>query len=388
MPGDRPSILFYVLHLLGVGHIHRAKRLIEGFVKQDLEVDVIYGGVPVDLDLNTRTITHLPPIRARDASYKVYLDETGDELSQAYLERRKQSLLAAYQELSPDLILMEAWPFGRRMVRDELEALLAAARQRKNPPLIVTSVRDILQEKRKAGRAEETRDIVSGQIDHVLVHSDPNIARLDDTFPLADAFADKISYTGYVIDQPGKKPATEQFDVIVSVGGGGFGYDLAKTAAQLAASGYRSDWSWCIAHGPHMKTGDVQELRKLAPPNVTVVKRLDGLAQHLGRARLSISQCGYNTAMDALAARMQGECALVFVPYDISGQTEQPRRSELLARAGIAQNLPQSRLSVESLQLASEVALAMKLSKLQIDFDGVARSAKLVKSWIEGHRTS
>jgi len=41
---DPPRLLFYFLHLLGVGHVYRAKRLIEGFSRHDIAVDIVYGG--------------------------------------------------------------------------------------------------------------------------------------------------------------------------------------------------------------------------------------------------------------------------------------------------------------------------------------------------------
>ena len=133
------------------------------------------------------------------------------------------------------MILFEAFPFGRRMVRHEIAALLQAAAERKNPPLIVSSVRDILQERKKHGRNEETRDLITTQFDHVLVHSDPNLIRLGATFPFASEIETKTSYTGFVVPPVrAVEGAIERYDIIVSAGGGAFGGDLLKTAMEVA----------------------------------------------------------------------------------------------------------------------------------------------------------
>ena len=57
-------------------------------------------------------------------------------------------------------------------------------RRQRGPPLIVSSVRDILQENRKAGRERKRRSrLINDIFDLVLVHGDPGFARLEETFP-------------------------------------------------------------------------------------------------------------------------------------------------------------------------------------------------------------
>ena len=137
--------------------------------------DVIYGGVDIGETFQADSVRYLPPIQAESADYKTYLDDQGKPLEVPFLERRQDSLLDRFSKLSPDLILVEAFPFGRRMVRNELDALLTVAKERVAPPLIVSSVRDILQEGRKPGRNEETVERIDRFFDHVLVHSDPGV---------------------------------------------------------------------------------------------------------------------------------------------------------------------------------------------------------------------
>ncbi|MEM9732082.1 MAG: glycosyltransferase [Pseudomonadota bacterium] len=373
-------VLFYVLHLLGVGHVYRAKRLMEGMVAAGLKVDVIYGGEKIEgLTLPAQTITYLPPIRAADPSFTHYLDGEGNTLGEAWMKRRQSALMAAFDHLSPDIIITEAYPFGRRLVRHEISALLQAAKARPKPPLIAASIRDIL-EPRKAGRAEETVSVLDEFYDHILVHSDPALMDLAATYPLAQRVTEKTSYTGFVVPPAAdSQTAPTETDIIVTVGGGAFGGPLARVA--LEAASLRRDLSWTLATGPNMHADDRAFLRKARPGNLTLVERLEGLTHHLAKARLSISQCGYNTAMDVLSAHQHG-CRAVFVPYDIEGQKEQVQRAALLEKAGYAINLPQSRLTPEALLQAMDRALALPPVDHRIDFDGVGNTTSLITSWL------
>lgn len=382
----RPRILFYFLHLLGVGHVYRAKRLIEGFANQGLDVDVIYGGLPIGETFSANSVFYLPPIQAENAEYKNYLDENGDPLTDAYMQERKVKLLEHVASLSPDLVLFEAFPFGRRIVRNEIFALLENVKSRQYPPLIVTSVRDILQPRAKPGRNEETRDIIQSQFDRVLVHSDPNVIKLDETYPLTSAIEDKISYTGFVVPPAKVANDVQSFDIIVSAGGGGFGFELMKRALAVSQLEAWKNFSWCLAVGPHVDVADRATLERSAGENVSIVTRLEGLAAHLAKSKLSISQCGYNTAMDVLAVNGVSDCRAVFVPYDTQGQLEQIKRAQLLERAGFAISVPQSSLTVEALSDAMESALALPSVEHSVDFSGVETTARLVASWLADRR--
>ena len=72
-------------------------------------------------------------------------------------------------------------------MRFELLPLLEAIAAMKPRPALVTSVRDILQERTKPGRDAETVEILNRHFDLVMVHGDPVFAKLADTFPLASS---------------------------------------------------------------------------------------------------------------------------------------------------------------------------------------------------------
>jgi len=385
MVNHKPRLLFYFLHLLGVGHVYRAKRLIEAFAAEGLAVHVVYGGVPIEgISFAAESVHYLPPVRAADATYKKMLDDNYQELSFDYMESRKTALLNAFAGLELDAILTEAFPFGRRVVRHEVDALFRSARQRTKPPLIISSIRDILQERKKPGRREEMRGWVLDRYDHVLVHADPHVIRLNETYSLASEIEHKLTYTGFVVPPVAANDngsQYNQYDVVVSSGGGEFGGELMDTALQLANSDERRNW--CLATGPNLNPAAAAHLRDKAASNVMIVEHLDNLAEHMKYAEISISQCGYNTAMDALAAHEASDCRAVFVPHDTTGQTEQLRRAELLQGAGYAVCLPQSQMTVERLRDAVRRAGSLPKASRVIDFNGAANSASLLRQWIE-----
>lgn len=198
-PRSAPHVFFYVQHLLGIGHLTRASRIAEALADDGFDVTVVTGGTPVD-GFPAARLKHvqLPVLASGDESFSGLTDGEGKPATEAYKDARRDLLLEAYDRIRPDVVILEAFPFGRRQVRFELIPLLARIEESHPRPLVATSLRDILQERTKPGRDEETVALVEAHVDAVLVHGDPAFARLDETFPLAARIADRIHYTGIV----------------------------------------------------------------------------------------------------------------------------------------------------------------------------------------------
>ena len=154
-----------------------------------------------------------------------------------------------------------------------------------------------------------------------------------------------------------------------------------STAMDVAQQ--RPDLKWCMSTGPNLPSCEFEQLRRSCPPHVNLVRYLPNIIQHMKQARLSISQCGYNTAMDALAAQGASDCRAIFVPYDTEGQSEQLRRAELLDEAGYAVCLPQSVLTPEALLEAMDRAIKLPAVNHAIDFAGVENTALQLLALLE-----
>lgn len=365
-----PRVLFYVQHLLGIGHLARASRIADALVACGFRVAIVSGGGAVsgfpgkDVEL-----IELPPIRSRDNTFSALVDEAGRPVDERFTDERVARLLAVFRDVAPDVLMIEAFPFGRRQMRFELIPLLEAASASSPRPLIVSSIRDILQENRKPGRAQETMEAIERYFDLVLAHGDPNFITLDRSFPLAHAIAGRIAYTGLVAPPPAATRA-EHFDVVVSCGGGAAAGRLFEAAFEAAQSLETVLPQWCVITGPNVEA----EVAAKVPPNVRLERFRSDFAGLLASAKLSISQAGYNTVCDILRA----SCPAVLVPFAGNGETEQTMRANGLASRGLAQVVPEAELSGCRLVAAGNAALAAPPPSHHLDLDGASKTASLL----------
>jgi predicted glycosyltransferase len=365
-----PRVLFYVQHLLGIGHLVRASRIARAMAADGFEVTIVSGGVPVEgFPGEGIESIGLPPIKAADEHFRALLDAQGAPVGEAVWERRRTLLVDLLTERRPDIVMVEAFPFGRRQMRRELLPFLEAARASRPQPLIVSSVRDILQENKKPGRAEETVETLRRFFDRALVHGDARFKRLEDTFPLANQISDMIAYTGLVAGPP-PAPATERFAVVVSAGGGAAGGRLVGAALSAAARLAGSDAPWCIITGPNFAyEGQV-------PPHVRLEKFRVDFPSLLAGARLSVSQAGYNTVCDILRAGPRS----ILVPFAAGGETEQTLRAQRLAALNIATVISEAKLDGDHLATAVSAALNMGPPQaFPLDLDGARRTAEILR---------
>jgi predicted glycosyltransferase len=284
----------------------------------------------------------LPPIRAT-AGFAGLEDAAGKPVGENLKAQRRDSLLDALDKSGPHAVIIEAFPFGRRQMRFELLPLLEAAHRMRPRPLIASSIRDILQESRKPERVRECADLVKAYFDLVLVHGDPDFAKLDETFPLAHEFAERIEYTGMVAG-PLPKAAAERFDIVASAGGGAAGANLIRCVVE-AAGRLPGDLRWCLLTGPNLPPGNLQALQDAAPSNLHIASFRKDFSNLLGGARLSISQAGYNTICDLL----QAGCRCLLVPFSAMGEREQSIRARRLEDRGLASVLTEERLNATTL---------------------------------------
>lgn len=368
------SVLFYVQHLLGVGHLARASRIARALLADGHRVLMVTGGAPVPGFPGEGIPTlALPAVAVSDGRFAGLMDDTGAPASETYLANRRDRLLAAFRDLAPDVVVTEAFPFGRRQMRFELLPLIAAIEASRPRPRLVCSLRDILQRAAKPGRAAETAALVAAHYDRVLVHGDPGFARLEDSFPEAAAIADRVSYTGLVCAPP-PEPSADRFDVIVSAGGGAVGGRLSQAAVAAAAT--MPDLPrWLVIAGPNLPQPTFDALAAAARPGVQVERFRRDFPALLAAARVSASQAGYNTVGDILQAGVRS----VLVPYAEAGETEQEDRARRLAALGRAQVVAEAGLTPERLAAALRAALdGPPPAALPLDTGGAARSAALI----------
>ena len=372
---EAPRALIHVHHLLGVGHLRRALALARGLAAAGAEVTLASGGMKVpNLPTAGLDFVQLPPARAKDATFKELLDETGAEVDEAWRMRRRQALLALFAARRPHLVVTELYPFGRRLLRFELEPLLSEVRARAARPIMACSLRDIIHPPAPT-RIQGIVELVRGSFDLVLVHADPALIDLDLSFPAVPRIADRLHYTGYLLELPVPPAgvADREPEVIVSSGGGAVGEPLLRTAlAARALSRYR-DRPWRLLAGHNLPEEKFQALRRQAGPGVAVERAREDFVALLPGALCSVSQAGYNTAIEVLSAGVPA----VFVPFSDAGEMEQTLRCHALAERALCRWLPPQNLAPAALAAAIDAAKP-RPEGFSVDMRGAEASATLL----------
>lgn len=380
------KLMIVVTHLLGTGHLSRALALADAFAGRGWSVDIVSGGRPAPhLGSGGATLHQLPPLASDGADFATLLAADGRPADAETFAARRAMLTGLLDDLRPDILVTELFPFGRRALAAEFDALLEHARGLPAPPLTLASVRDILAPPSKPARVAETERRLLGFYDGVLVHSDPAVVPLEDSWPLTPAMRPLLRYTGFVVPPPAAAGAgTEgQGEILVTAGGGPVGRPVFEAAALCAASAALPQrWRLLVAKGD---AALADRLRAMAPPDRLLVEpvRPDFRAL-LGRAAASVGRCGYNTALDCMTVGVPS----VFCPFEDGKEVEQTIRAAILARRpGIAM-LREADLTPDSLAGALLSVLGVRIPPLDpASLAGAARSVDIVEAMLAEKRS-
>ena len=370
------GLFIHVQHLLGIGHQQRLDAIAAACAARGLSVTMATGDRSVDPGAVAYAVAGLPDLRAADASFSGLVDMQGAAVDDAFWQRRQERLLEAYRAADPAVLLIEGFPFARRQFRRELIPLLREARGR--GAVVLSSIRDILQPKTRADRIAETLDWTAAYFDGVLVHGDPALADLSLSFTRAEEISIPVLYTGYV-SPDAEAPAVRDrsSDILVSAGGGAVGAALYRAALGAAREAGADRYRWRLRIGRNARL-DLPPRAEL-PDHVSLEEALPDFRAELARAALSISQAGYNTAVDLMVTRTPA----ILVPFADAGQREQALRADRMAVLFGAEVLNAENLtpelvwnSVQSMKRPGDGRTAGP----RIDLKGAARTAGIVEA--------
>ena len=376
-------VLFHVQHLLGIGHLQRALAITQALAGRGADVTLVSGGSPIPaLAAAPARLVQLPPIRARDESFAL-VDAGGRDVDDALRAARRDLVLSAFAEARPDAVIVEGYPFARRAFRFELDPLVGAARAARPRLPLLCSIRDILVARDDPARDRAIVARIREDFDAVLVHADRAFVPLEASFPRAAEIADRLVYTGYVtMAAPGDGEAPErdgQGEVLVSAGGGAVGYRLLTAALAARRSGLLADRPWRLITGMNLGEAEFGALAQTAPTGVLIERHRADFRRLLRRCAVSVSQAGYNTVLDVLAARVPA----VLVPFATARETEQSLRAERLAARGVVEQIPAADLTPTALAAAVSRVMARPRAPFLFDTNGAARAAEIVLGMVE-----
>jgi predicted glycosyltransferase len=167
--------------------------------------------------------------------------------------------------------------------------------------------------------------------DALLIHADPALLRLEETFSRMGDISIPVFYTGFIAQQSdpakGKNLRKElaildgQKFIVASAGGGRSGYKLLTCVLDACKLlGHHLPVRLEAFTGPFMEDEEFKLLSGRSSASFSIRRYTKRFLDYLHAADLSVSLAGYNTCMNLLVTRVP---ALVY-PY--SRQREQPMR--------------------------------------------------------------
>ena len=383
---SRAAVLFYCQHSLGMGHLVRSLALADALSTAFRVVFLNGGPLPAGMrPPGGVELVALPPL-GLDADGRLVSRDRRYSVERAR-ERRREIVLEQFRSVRPEAVVIELFPFGRKKFKTELLPLLDEAKnQAPAAPLILCSLRDILVGRPDQPDHDERAVVLANRyFDAVLVHADPALARLDESFHPSTPLRIPIHYTGFVAadrERDSTAPPARARRIIVSAGGGLVGAPLLRAAIEAHAHLWRLErLEMQIIAGPFVPDHEWQALRALARgrPGLRLRRYVPDLLAELRAASGSVSQCGYNTALDILRS---GVPALV-VPYADGPEDEQTTRARRLEQLGAVRVLEAGRLSAESMAAEIRALLHFSPRPVALDMDGTRHTVEIVTGLLE-----
>jgi len=384
------NVVFYCQHVLGVGHFFRSLELARAFRRHRLVL--VTGGPRVDVTMPEHVTEYrLPPLEMDAEFTSLFPTEGGHSLAEVQEERRNL-LFALFVRSAVDLFVVELYPFGRRRFGFELLPVLEGIRRGDLAPTrVVCSLRDILVEKKDRERYEgRVLDLLNRYFDALLIHADPTVVSLDETFRRRAEIGIPLAYTGFVAPRSpeGSRERLRQrlglgsADrlVVASTGGGRVGAPLLHAVLDAYALIARPrHLALYLFTGPYMAESDAASLeaRGKSLPGAQVERFTGEFVSFLAAADLSISMAGYNTCMNLLVAEVP---ALV---WPFAQNREQRLRAERLAALGALRVLNDEDLEPDRLAVLMEETMASprRGCRAVVNLDGAAGTVRWLEAW-------
>jgi predicted glycosyltransferase len=373
----KPVALLYCQHSLGLGHFVRSLALAEAVAEHfDL---IFFNGGPVpqgfELPANIR-FEHLPPLRLQEDGTIL-----GDGDTSALLELRRDRMLDVAGEVRPAVLIVELYPFGRKKFAVEIDPLIASVRARGGQ--IVCSVRDVLVNARVDQARHDDRAVatLNTKFDCVLVHTDPSLFALSESFRPSVPLKTEVVHTGYITRNTRQEPRVNiDGFTLVAAGGGAVGHPLYHAAIEAQPRLWAErGWTMTLVAGPLYSEEDWRDLRAQAEgrEGLTLVRSVPSMAPLLAQAGRFVGQCGYNSALEVCQAGLPA----LFVPFARGQESEQMMRAEKLKSMGLADILLESGISGAALA-EHLLALTPPRQAAQLDLSGAQTSARLLKEMV------
>ena len=383
------KIIFYCQHVLGMGHFFRSVEISKAMSEH--QVILVTGGKAPDVEIppHIRQI-RLPDLMMDPDFSGLYTTEKNMSVEKVK-DERKRILFELLESEKPEIFIVELYPFGRKAFAFELDPVLENIRAKQgNRCRSVCSLRDILVEKKDPEKHEKrVIKLLNDCFDALLVHADPTVFSLHETFSRVNDIKIPLVYTGFVTSKPPDdacrrvrrrlKIGQNKKMVIASAGGGKVGFILLKAVLE-AAFMIKNDipLHLKVFSGPFMNQNEYSILKEFQNEDFSINRFTPDFLSYLAAADLSVSMAGYNTCMNILAANTPA------IVWPFSQNREQRIRAEGFAKKASFTVLCDKDLITENLAMIMRKRLLHKETpNAMVNLEGSLFTAKWLKNWIK-----
>ena len=382
------KIIYYCQHIWGVGHIFRSLEICKALAEH--EIVMVVGGPEFDAQCPPNVRVYRLPGLMTDRHYSELFPTDKTKTLEDVKSERQALLFQLFEKESPDAFVVELYPFGRKAFRFELDPVLEGIRNGVlNRSIVACSIRDILVEKRDP-EAYEKRvvDTLNRWYDLVMIHADPKLVELDQTFSRMGDISIPAVYTGFISPKPPSGVRSrirsalgigeDDIFIVASAGGGQVGIVLLEPLLNCFPQLNTGRPAFLhVFTGPYMPDDEFDKLKKKANRFINVERFTSNFLSLMVSADLSVSMGGYNTSMNLLATQVP---SLIW-PYP--GDREQGIRARQLAAIGAATVLKERNLQPQRLaEIIREKLISDKPVIHDINLDGALHTARCIEKTV------
>jgi predicted glycosyltransferase len=295
---------------------------------------------------------------------------------------REQKLLQAVTNFRPDLLLVDKVAAG---VHGELLPTLRHLKTWSPETRLVLGMRDIEDSPevtRQEWAAQGTRQLMAEVYDALLLYGERAVFDPLTAYDMEDVLAEKVVECGY-IRRPavGRSPARIRRElglradeplVLVTVGGGGDGYQILATYLEMLATQPAAAGHSVLITGPLMPLHKRSRLARATDGlPVTLLAFTPELTGYMRAANLVVAMAGYNTVCEILSLSQR---ALLIPRTKV--RKEQLLRAGALARRGLAHCLHPADLTPVHLNQAVRRALEAPRPAVNLNLSGLTRAGE------------
>ena len=380
--------LLYSQHLSGTGHFVRTFEIARALASRH-DVYLVDGGRPVPRATSPHSFARitLPRIyRAVDGIRAVDITRDIEEV----MQDRKRILLEAVDDIRPDVVLIEHFPFSKLHLRSEIVPIITLAREVNNRSRVISSIRDISPRTANEPDPDQYRrevlHLLSNFFDGILVHADPAFVRLEECVPWAGEIPVPIEYTGYVSEKPAGKAChikaspdqnTISDDLVIASAGGSGSEDLLthyidawkRADRQGAVAKYK-----LVIFAPlFLPEHTLRSLRERATGSQIEIRHFTpGLVDWMCAADLTINEAGYNTCTNILETRTPA----ILIPNPL--MSDQSLRASRFAASRLATVIESRDVNPDRLARTIIETLGRPESRHNIDLDGAQKTLDIL----------